>query len=113
MQDSGYVNVDIQVPALAFEYKDKPGAYIGEFDGVTTDLNDAILWANKDLSKPDKKECKEFLLKYEKMHAEKMKKMFGENAIITFKPSEWFKFCNLVDVHISVKRVMEMMKEEQ
>ena len=58
MQDSGYINMDVQVPALAFEYKDKPGAYIGEFDGVTTDLNDAILWANKDLSKPDKKECK-------------------------------------------------------
>lgn len=113
MQDSGYVNMDVQVPALAFEYKDKPGVYIGEYEDETKDLNSALLWANKDLSKPDKKECKEFYLKYEKMHAEKMKKMFGENAIITFKPSEWFKFCNLVDVHISVRRVMEMMKEEQ
>lgn len=113
MQDSGYVIMDIQVPALAFELKDRPGVYLGEFDGVTTDLNEAILWANKDLSKPDKEECKEFHLKYEKMHAKKMKKMFGENAIITFKPSEWFKFCNLVDVHISVRRFMEMMKEKQ
>lgn len=42
-----------------------------------------------------------------------MKKMFGENAIITFKPSKWFGMCNLVDVHISVRKVMEMMKEEQ
>ena len=32
MQDSGYVNMDIQVPALAFEYKDKPGVYIGEYE---------------------------------------------------------------------------------
>ncbi|WP_145447451.1 hypothetical protein [Staphylococcus hominis] len=113
MQDSGYVNMDVQVPALAFEYKDKPGVYISEYMDKTTDLNNALLWANKDLSKPDKKECKEFYLKCEKMHAEKMKQMFGENAIITFKPSEWFEICNLVDVHISVKRVMEMMKEEQ
>ena len=29
MQNSGYVNMDVQVPALAFEYKDKPGVYIG------------------------------------------------------------------------------------
>lgn len=113
MQDSRYVNMDIQVPALAFELKDRPGVYLGEYEDETTDLNNALLWTNKDLSKPDKKECKEFHLKYEKMHAEKMKKMFGENAIITFKSSEWFKFCNLVDVHISVRRVMEMMKEEQ
>ena len=28
MQNSGYVNMDVQVPALAFEYKDKPGVYI-------------------------------------------------------------------------------------
>lgn len=54
MKDSGYVNMDVQVPALAFELKDRPGVYLGEFDGVTTELNDAILWANKDLSKPDK-----------------------------------------------------------
>lgn len=113
MQDSGYVNMDIQVPALAFELKDRPGVYLGEFDGVTTDLNNALLWTNKDLSKPDKKECKEFHLKYEKMHAEFMKKTFGENAVINYKPSEWFELCNLVDVQISVKRVMEMMKEEQ
>lgn len=113
MQDSGYVNMDIQIPALAFEYKDKPGVYIGEYEDETTDLNNALLWTKKDLSKPDKKECKEFHLKYEKMHAEKMKKMFGENAVINYKPSEWFELCNLVDVHISVKRVMEMMKEEQ
>ena len=42
-----------------------------------------------------------------------MKEIFGENAIITFKPSEWFELCNLVDVHINVGKVMEMMKEEQ
>lgn len=113
MQDSGYVNMDIQVPALAFEFKDRPGVYLGEFDGVTTDLNDAILWANKDLSKPDKEECKNFYMKTEKKHADFMKKTFGENAVINYKPSKWFEMCNLVDVHISVKRVMEMMKEEQ
>lgn len=108
----GNVNFDMQVPALAFEYKDKPGVYIGEHEDETTDLNNALLWTNKDLSKPDKKECKEFHLRYEKAHAEMMKKMFGENAIITFKPSEWFKVCNLVDVRISVKKVMAMIEED-
>lgn len=113
MQDSGYINMDVQVPALAFEYKDKPGVYIGEYEDETTDLNDALLWTNKDLSKPNKEECKEFHLKLEKAHTERIKRTFGENAIITFKPSEWFEICNLVDVHISVRKVMEMMEEEQ
>lgn len=113
MQDGGYVNMDIQVPALAFEYKDKPGVYIGEYEDETTDLNDAILWANKDLSKPDKEECKNFYMKTEKKHANFMKMTFGENAVINYKPSKWFEMCNLVDVHISVRKVMEMMKEEQ
>lgn len=113
MQYSGYVNMDIQVPALAFELKDRPGVYLGEFDGVTTNLNDAILWVNKDLSKPDKEECKNFYIKTEKKHVDFMKKRFGENAVINYKPSEWFELCNLVDVQISVNKVMEMMKEEQ
>lgn len=113
MQNIKNDNLDIQVPALAFELKDKPGVYLGEFDGVTTNLNDAILWANKDLTKPDKEECKNFYMKTEKKHADFMKKKFGENAVINYKPSEWFELCNLVDVHISVNKVMEMMKEEQ
>lgn len=113
MQNIKNDNLDIQVPALAFEYKDKPGVYISEYEDETTDLNDAILWANKDLSKPDKEECKNFYMKTEKKHADFMKKKFGENAVINYKPSKWFEMCNLVDVHISVRKVMEMMKEEQ
>ena len=113
MQDSGYVNMDVQIPALAFEYKDKPGVYIGEYEDETTDLNNALLWTNKDLSKPDKEEWKNFYMKTEKKHADFMKKKFGENAVINYKPSEWFELCNLVDVQISVNKVMEMMKEEQ
>ena len=41
MQDSGYVNMDIQVPALAFELKDRPGVYLGEFDGCLLYTSDA------------------------------------------------------------------------
>ena len=52
-------------------------------------------------------------MKTEKKHVDFMKKRFGENAVINYKPSEWFELCNLVDVQISVNKVMEMMKEEQ
>lgn len=112
MQNIMNDNLDIQVPALAFEYKDKPGVYIGEYEDETTDLNDALLWTNKDLSKPNKEECKEFHLKLEKAHTERIKRTFGENAIITFKPSKWFEICNLVNVRISLKKVMTMIEED-
>lgn len=46
-------------PALAFEHKDESGVYIGEFDGWCQALDEAILFANKDGSKPDKKIAKE------------------------------------------------------
>lgn len=53
-------------PALAFEHKDESGVYIGEFDGWCQALDEAILFANKDGSKPDKKIAKEIFLREEK-----------------------------------------------
>lgn len=45
-------------PALAFEHKDESGVYIGEFEGWCQDLDEAILFANKDGSKPIKRKLK-------------------------------------------------------
>ncbi|HCZ0884534.1 TPA: hypothetical protein SGV36_000431 [Staphylococcus aureus] len=58
-------------PALAFENKDKAGLYIGLLDAWCQDPDEAILYVNKDGSKPDKKKAKEFFLIREKCHKRK------------------------------------------
>ena len=50
-------------PALAFEFKDKPGKYIANYPGETTDLEETLLFANVEGSKPDKDKCIAFYLK--------------------------------------------------
>lgn len=54
-------------PALAFENKDKAGLYIGLLDAWCQDPDEAILYVNKDGSKPDKKKAKEIILIREKI----------------------------------------------
>ncbi|MFW3611346.1 hypothetical protein ACN9U3_03105 [Staphylococcus caprae] len=109
MKTSETTRASIKFPALAFEFKDKPGVYLGEYGGENTDVEEARLMVYKDGSKPDKEQCKEYYLKREKAEEEFLKNYFGENAINTYKPSEWFKYCNLVDVHISDKKFKEMV----
>ncbi|MCE3022563.1 hypothetical protein [Staphylococcus pasteuri] len=104
-----YNNENKKFPALAFEYKDKPGVYLGEYGGGTKNVEEAHLMVYKDGSKPDKEQAKEYYLKREKTEEEFLKERFGENAINNYKPSEWFKHCNLVDVYISSKKFKEMI----
>ncbi|EMY5640345.1 hypothetical protein AAYT91_002673, partial [Staphylococcus pseudintermedius] len=47
-----------KIPALAFEFKDRPGVYIDDFDGETTNVEEAVLYALKTGKKPDKEEAK-------------------------------------------------------
>ncbi|MEB6612104.1 hypothetical protein [Staphylococcus pasteuri] len=112
MKTSGTTRASIKFPALAFEYKDKPGVYIREHGGETTNIEDAFLMVYEDGSKPDKEQCKEYFFKREKEEDEFLKKQFGENAINNYKPSEWFKHCNLIDVYISSKKFKEMISND-
>ncbi|WP_113583782.1 hypothetical protein [Staphylococcus aureus] len=99
-------------PALAFEHKDESGVYIGEFDGWCQDLDEAILFANKDGSKADKKKAKEIFLREEKNLSDILKERYGEDAIQNYRPSEWFKTCNLVDVEISEEKFKELLNND-
>ncbi|WP_436883925.1 hypothetical protein [Mammaliicoccus sciuri] len=99
-------------PALAFEFKDKPRTYIASYPGETNDLEESLLFANTDGSKPDKDECKEFYLAQEKAQSDFLIKTFGENAINNYRPSEWFKHCNLVEVEISEDIFNQLLERE-
>ncbi|CAG9978547.1 hypothetical protein SA3056_SA3056_02252 [Staphylococcus aureus] len=98
-------------PALAFENKDKAGLYIGLLDAWCQDPDEAILYVNKDGSKPDKKKAKEIILIREKNYSDLLKEVCGEENR-NCKPSEWFEICNLVDVEISEERFKEMFNNE-
>lgn len=99
-------------PALAFEFKDKPGTYIANYPGETTDIEETLLFANTDGSKPDKDECKKVYLEQEKTQSDFLIKTFGENAINNYRPSEWFKYCNLVEVEISEETFNQLLEGE-
>ncbi|PTK16737.1 hypothetical protein [Mammaliicoccus sciuri] len=101
-----------KIPALAFEFKDKPRTYIANYPGETTDLEEILLFANVDGSKPDKDKCKAFYLEQEKEQADFLIKKFGENAINNYRPSEWFKYCNLVEVEISEETFNQLLEGE-
>lgn len=99
-------------PALALEFKDKPGTYIANYPGETDDLEEALLFTNIDGSKPDKDKCKSFYLAEEKVKAEFMIKNFGENAINNYRPSKWFKYCDLVEVEITQEIFNQLLEDE-
>lgn len=46
------------IPALAFEFKDRPGVYIDDFDGETTNVEEAVLYALKTGKNRTKKKLK-------------------------------------------------------
>ncbi len=41
-----------------------------------------------------------------------LKKRYGEDAIQNYRPSEWFKTCNLVDVEISEEKFKELLNND-
>ncbi|MFO3694303.1 hypothetical protein WER97_11405 [Staphylococcus felis] len=100
------------IPALAFEFKDRPGTYIDEFGGETTNVEEAFLHVLKTKEKPDKEEAKKHFLEYGKFHKQQLLKMFGENAINNFDTEKWFELCNLVDVQISEEKFKEMLEND-
>lgn len=100
------------IPALAFEFKDRPGVYIAEFGEETTNVEEAVLYALKTKEKPDKEEAKNYYLECGKNHKQQLFEAFGENAINNFDTEKWFKFCNLVDVQISGEKFEEMLEND-
>ncbi|EGQ0302303.1 TPA: hypothetical protein I1715_001250 [Staphylococcus pseudintermedius] len=101
-----------KIPALAFEFKDRLGVYIDEFDGETTNVEEAVLYALKTGKKPDKEEAKKHFLEIGKFHKQQLLKMFGENAINNFDTEKWLELCNLVDVQISEEKFKEMLEND-
>lgn len=97
-------------PAIVLRYKEMPSLYIGEGDYDTKDINEAFMYVTEDGSTPDKERCKEVLLREEKFYRQAFTEAFGENAIINFRPSEWFKLCDLVIVEISKEKYKELPK---
>ncbi|HEC2224394.1 TPA: hypothetical protein R1948_002027 [Staphylococcus delphini] len=100
------------IPALAFEFRDRPGVYIAEFDGETTNVEEAVLYALKTKEKPDKEEAKKHFLEIGKFHKQQLLEKFGENAINNFDTEKWFELCNLVDVQISEEKFEEMLEND-
>lgn len=41
-----------------------------------------------------------------------LKERYGEDAIQNYRPSEWFKTCNLVDVEISEEKFKELLNND-
>ncbi|HHW5060912.1 hypothetical protein ACEUW3_07665 [Staphylococcus pseudintermedius] len=100
------------IPALAFEFKDRPGVYIGTFDGETTNIEEAVVYALKTGKKPDKEKAKNYYLELGKLHKKQLLEEFGENAINNFDTEKWFELCNLVDVQISEEHFREMLEND-
>ncbi|MDK3882524.1 hypothetical protein O0C98_04260 [Staphylococcus pseudintermedius] len=100
------------IPALAFEFKDRPGVYIGVFDGETTNIEEAVVYALKTRKKPDKEKAKNYWLECGKKHKQLLFEEFGENAINNFDTEKWFELCNLVDVQILEEHFREMLENE-
>lgn len=100
-----------QYPALAFEYKYQQGVYLGKYGGETSQVEEAHLIVYKDGRKPNKERVKEYYLKKEEVEEEDLKKQFGNNVINNYKPSEWFKYCDLVDVQISEEKFKELIEK--
>jgi len=61
-------------PGLAYEFKDRPGIYIGNENFETENVNDAFLYVNKDGSKPDIQECIEQAKEQEDRHRRNLEK---------------------------------------
>ncbi|EOG9018943.1 hypothetical protein ACLKN0_001965, partial [Staphylococcus pseudintermedius] len=81
------------IPALAFEFKDRPGVYIAEFDGETTNVEEAVLYVLKTKKKPEKEKAKEYFLERGRIHKNQLLEMFGENAINNFDTEKWLELC--------------------
>ncbi|MFL4616154.1 hypothetical protein ACJ5HV_13245, partial [Staphylococcus aureus] len=62
--------------------------------------------------KPDKKKAEEIFLREEKNLSDILKERYGEDAIQNYRPSEWFKTCNLVDVEISEEKFKELLNND-
>ncbi|PTJ92080.1 hypothetical protein [Staphylococcus simulans] len=99
-------------PALAFELIGQPGLYIAEGPYNTKDVNEAFLAVKKDGTLPDKFAYKRDLAEQEKIYKEQMEKQFGKGAVVNYKPTEWFEYCELVEVQISEKRFKELLGYE-
>ncbi|MDM8326729.1 hypothetical protein QUH70_01030 [Staphylococcus felis] len=100
------------ISALAFEFKDRPGTYIDEFGGETTNVEEAVLYVLKTKEKPDKEKIKEYYLELGRIHKKQLLEMFGENAINNFDTEKWFELCNLVDVKITEEKFKEILEND-
>lgn len=98
--------------ALAYELKDGPGTYISkDGPGLTSEIEDAFIYARKDGLKPIKSEVIDLAKEMEDSHKALMESLYGINASINFKPYTWLKDFNLVEVEISEERYRECLEE--
>ncbi|KTT82705.1 hypothetical protein RSA37_11755 [Mammaliicoccus sciuri] len=88
-------------PALAFEFKDKPGTYIDAYGlDTTTDAEKAFAFVRKDGKKLIESEVIELAKESEIEYTNYMESL-GEHIKFWFKPHSWLEYCNLVEVEIS------------
>ncbi|WP_433912335.1 hypothetical protein [Staphylococcus sp. LKG3-3] len=87
-------------PALAYEFKDRPGVYISDDNFETQDLSQAFLYVNNDGSKPNKAEIIEIAKKQEENHKKYLESKFEKVAVMNYKPYTWLEYCDLVEVEI-------------
>lgn len=97
--------------ALAYEYKDRPGVYIGDGKMETTNVEHAFLYIAEDGNTPDIEECKELAKVKEEEHEEILTSKYGKATIINFKPYQWLEFCNLVEVEISEDTFKKILRD--
>lgn len=88
-------------PALACEFKDRPGVYISSDEGETQNISDAFLYIRKDGLTPDIAECLERAKTDEENHKKYLNSRFEKVEVNNYQPYTWLEHCNLVEVEIS------------